>query len=340
MGERRLVVGYESALDFWRAVRVAAAERDVLEPTGKTYGARPLTLSERAKLAINLCNTKAPLDVVVKAKGKRRGYASIDDHVWRGPITDEHLRGIGNGIYVCRMPVVFCQLATKMDEIGLAEVACEMAGTYGLAPWTEEGSVGDLEALVGLAELEGYAGALRALGVRGGARAAAALDISAPGSNSPRETGVAIFFKLSRARGGADLGGFSMNKRIELPPGLAKRLNKEAVIPDFSWDNGTVVEYDSTQEHLSPEARARDEAKRRAYKAEGLDCLTLTNGILRSNALLNLFVEDLEDSLGIERRPMSDRMEERRAQLRERLFGSETREAALAALNHAGEGRT
>ena len=82
MSERRLVVGYESALDFWRAVRAAAAERDVLEPTGKTYGARPLTLSERANLAINLCNTKAPLDVVLKAKGKRRGYANIDDHVW------------------------------------------------------------------------------------------------------------------------------------------------------------------------------------------------------------------------------------------------------------------
>lgn len=131
-----------------------------------------------------------------------------------------------------------------------------------------------------------------------------------------------------------------MNRRIKLPPGLAKRLNKETVIPDFTWDNGTVVEYDSTQEHLSPEARARDEAKRRAYKAEGLDCLTLTNGILRSNALLNLFVEDLEESLGIERRPMSDRMEERRAQLRERLFGSETKEAALAALNHAGQGHT
>ena len=54
------------------------------------------------------------------------------------------------------------------------------------------------------------------------------------------------------------------------------------------------MEYDSDQEHQSPATRARDERKRRAYRVEGMDCLTLTNGILRSNHELNLFCEELE----------------------------------------------
>ena len=132
--------------------------------------------------------------------------------------------------------------------------------------------------------------------------------------------------------------GFAMNKRIDLPDRLAEAFGQKTIVPDFSRENGTVVEYDSTQEHLSPAARARDEAKRRIYQDEGMDCLTLTNGILRSNARLNYFVSDLERSLGLPRRPLSKKMEERRRDLRERLFGSESIEASLDALNGAGTG--
>ena len=37
---RELTVGFESALDFWRAVRVAAPGLLVEDPEGKIYGAR------------------------------------------------------------------------------------------------------------------------------------------------------------------------------------------------------------------------------------------------------------------------------------------------------------
>lgn len=87
-------------------------------------------------------------------------------------------------------------------------------------------------------------------------------------------------------------------------------VGQKTIVPDLSWPNGTVMEYDSDQEHQSPATRARDERKRRAYRAEGMDCLTLTNGILRSNHELNLFCEELEKP-----RPASDACE--RAHARE-----------------------
>lgn len=333
-----MIVGYESALSYWRATRVAYGAQQVLEPEGRTYGARPLSISEQTALALNLCADEKPLQVVISDKRGRHTYASIENHVWRGPLTADYLVSLGSGIHVCRMPVVLCQLATMWDEVELAEVACEMMGTYGLTPWTERGSTGDLEPLLDVAEIRGYASSARALGIRGASKVLGSLSLVASSSNSPRETAIAIFFLRGRPLGGAALGGFAMNKRIALPDRLARVLKKKSIAPDFSWPNGTVVEYDSRQEHDDPETRARDEEKRRAYQAEGLDCLTLTNGILRSNARLNYFVSDLERSLGLPRRPLSKKMEERRRDLRERLFGSESIEASLDALNGAGTG--
>lgn len=63
MREDRLIVGYESALDFWRATRAAASVQHVLEPSGRTYGALRPPLSERASRVLALCGGEAPLDL-------------------------------------------------------------------------------------------------------------------------------------------------------------------------------------------------------------------------------------------------------------------------------------
>ncbi len=335
MGERRLVVGYESALGFWRAVRAAAGERGVLEPAGKTYGARRLALSEQARVALSLCNADAPLDVVVPGANRRHCCELVTDHVWRGPVPDKRLVGVGDDVFVCTMPVIFAQLAATRDVIDLAELAYEMTGTYGVTPWEGEGFCGDVDALLDIAELRGYASSVRALRIRGSARAIDALGLVVPGSNSPRETDVAILFMMGRRRGGLYAPGFAMNAPVKLPESLAERIGQKTVIPDFSWPNGTIVEYDSNEEHQSPDARAHDEVKRRAYQAVGMDCLTLTNGILRSNRRLNLFAEELERSLGIRRDGVCERSLEARRDLRQRLFGAETEAAAIAELSGA-----
>lgn len=329
---RELRVGFESALDFWRSARVAAPGRVSEDPEGKVYGARELSLSEQVSLACNLCNTEPPLDVVVPDAAHRHAHAALVDHVWHGPLESEHAFGLGNGIDVCRIPVVIVQLALCCDEIELAELGLEMSGTYGLPLRSGDRAAGDLRPLVTPSELRRYALSARALGVRGAALACQALELVVPNSNSPRETDVAIAFQLTRRQGGLMVGGFEMNKAIELPDILSSQIGQSVVKPDFSWPNGTVVEYDSEQEHRTPAARARDERKRRAYQSVGMDCLTLTNDILRSNERYDWFVRELEHSLGIYRRELTPAMAERRRELRERLFGPEADAAALASL--------
>lgn len=326
--DRRLIVGYQSAVDYWRATRVASLDKDEPEFDGKIIGAQPLASSEQVLRAISLCCTQEPLDVVCQVRSDRRNSRLVVNRVWKGPLASGRTLALGNGIEVCKMPVVFSQMGTVLDEISLAQLANEMMGSYVIDLNKEEGVVDELMPLVDISELRGYAKSARALKIRGAARACRALELEAPNANSPREGDVAIFMMQSRALGGIGLRGFKMNVSVKLPAPLASKLEQKTIIPDFSWPNGTVVEYDSKQEHLSPEARAHDELKRRAYQAVGMDCLTLTNGILRNNDEVELFFSELERSLRLRRRPPNEQMLESRKILRERLFGAEIKAGA------------
>lgn len=330
---RELIVGYRTALDFWRSARLAEGGAESLGSEGKIYGARDLTLREQVGRLGGMCHTSGLADIVVQGASRRYSRGLVRSHVWRGPLGERQLFRLGDGISVCRMPVVFAQLGDELSEIELMRIAYEVTGTYGMAEWTNKGMRTDLAPLVGLEELQAYADYARAGRVRGASRAREALEWVVPNSNSPRETDAAILHILPRRRGGLGLGGFRLNERIELSPEQVRALGRKVLIPDLSWENKTIVEYDSHVEHDSPEDRARDEGKRRAYKRVGIDCLTLTKGILGSNRRLNSYVFDLEESLGIRRRPPTEGILQLRSALREELFGPESTEEALRRLS-------
>lgn len=329
---RELIVGFQTALDFWRSARIAEGGIAWLESEGRIFGARDLTLREQAERISALCHTEGPIDVVAARAAARYARGPVESHVWRGPLGEGWLFRLGDGIAVCRMPVVLAQLGAELSEIDLMRIAYEMTGTYGLAEWADKGMRTGLSPLVDLGELQTYADYARANGVRGASRASDALGWVVPNSNSPRETDVAILHVLPRRRGGLGLGGFRLNDRIELPAALAQDLGRKTLVPDFSWGNGTVTEYDSHSEHDSPEARARDESKRRAYRKAGLDCLTLTKGILGSDQRLNSYALELEESLGVKRRRPTEAILRLRSARREELFGPEATEEALRRL--------
>lgn len=331
MGER-LIIGFGSALEFWRRARAAAPSAPDLEPAGHVFGAQRLSVPDRAARVCEGYGLEAPLTLVAAGRERRYACRGVSYLTWSGPLPDALLFGLGDDVYVCRMPLALSQLSRSYDVVGLAEVGYEMTGTYGLAPWAYDDLVKDVQPLVDVSELVSYAQTARALGVYGAGKALASLALVVSRPNSPRETGLGIYMMQSRVRGGVQLGGFRMNESLELPPRLQELLGQRVVKPDFLWPNGTVVEYDSDEWHLSPRKKAADERKRRAYRAEGLDYLTMTSDIPRSQKKLDAFMADLEKSLGLRRRPASAAMELRRRELRERLFGPESDDASLARL--------
>lgn len=139
---RELIVGFRSALDFWRSARVAAGDRDAPDLGGRVFGARELSLSEQVDRAANLCNTTLPLDVIATDAAHRHSGERTCDHVWGGPLVRPRLIGLGDGVWVCDMATTFTQLALCMDEIELAQIGYEVAGTYGLTPWSDSDVTG------------------------------------------------------------------------------------------------------------------------------------------------------------------------------------------------------
>lgn len=135
MGNEALVMGYETALDFWRASRVASEGQHVLEDAGRVFGPRALELHEWAALAANLCNSSVPVDAVVGSVADRRRCRAIRDRVFAGPFTQSHLHVVDQYVSVCQPGPMLVQLAMDMDEVDLAQIACELCGTYGLTPW-------------------------------------------------------------------------------------------------------------------------------------------------------------------------------------------------------------
>lgn len=324
-----LVIGYESALDFWRAARVAATGPE--EKYGPVIGALQPTLAERARRAIAICGTEAPLDVVAPNAQARRNCALITNRLYDGPIGSKNLHGIGDSMYVCSLPVVFVQVARQMDEIDLALLACELCGTYGLTSFGHDACEFDLAPCTNLSDLRVYAQSAHALGIKGAARAKRALKLACAGSASPRESEIAVAFALSRRKGGAQLGGFVMNSAIKLSREHARLVDSSTIRPDFLWPEAhLVVEYDSNEFHLTSLQRDKDEARRQVLENLGYTVKTLTNDMLLDNARFNAFVATLEELLGVRRRPLTELGEKAREALRERLFGTESARAIRA----------
>lgn len=328
---KRLRVGFWSAMEFWRMVRRAGAEPEAMSQEERVFGARDRGISERVRAALALCGAEGPLEVVVPSAPERIHSSLVRNRVWGGPTPERSLVRLGGGVDVFRAPAMFTQLATLLDEVGLAEVAYELTGTYVVDPGSGDG-FGEAPALTTVSELVTYASAAKALGVRGATRAVGALSLVVDGSHSPRESVVAIMLATGRSRGGAGVSGFRMNVTVHLPEDLASRVGQRVICPDFSWPNGTVGEYDSDMFHRGPRARARDERKRRAYQSVGMDCLTMTRGTFQSNDELDFLFDDLEKSLGLRRSPPNEHMLAARYELRERLFGPELDEEALLSL--------
>ena len=301
MTDRTIVVGYASALDFWRSARIAGAG-PAGEPEGIVYGAcRDESLLARAKRAADLCGSGLPLDTVVRARGERRNCDALNDRVWSGPLSGQ-LTWLDNEAWVCSFPATFVQLASLLDEAELAALAYEACGTYGLPSTALYEGAQDLAPLTTVAELGSYASAARALGVRGAKRARSALELVADGSNSPRETDVAVLLSLSRRKGGYDLRGFEMNATIKVPKSQRAALGQATISPDFLWlDKKVSLEYDSNAHHLSPREKEHDEARRRVLENLGFRVFVMTNEVIRSDVKLSAFMQDLQEALGVRR---------------------------------------
>ena len=325
MRNAEMLVGFESALAFWRAVR--AGDLDLSET--HIYGRAAWGSHEILDRTLRACHIDAPLDVVSSAAGERHRRKLLRDHVWRGPGAPAAQIDRVNGVEVCSMAPTFVQLAsTSVDDLDLIAVAYEITGSYALLPWSERSCAYDIEPLTTVEALVGYAMAARALGSRGAARALRLLPFVRERSASPRETDLAMLFALPRVHGGLGLDDFQMNKNIELTGRASALLGYPSIRADFLWKGrgrrrDVMAEYESNEWHLTSKAIDRDARRREAAVSSGYTLHRITNEQLFDAGHLLTLAEEIACELGHNRRRPSKRMLDRYALVHDKIvYGS------------------
>jgi hypothetical protein len=323
MSEGTMLVGFRSALNFWRMTRAADLTQDDFD--GRVLGARRLETGDLAGAGLAACGCEPPLDVVVPSTSARHCCELVRDHIWNGPIPLTGKCRVGADIEVCSIPLVLVQLAAEtQDTVGIMMIAYEMTGTYGLTPWRDSGFEEDVVPLTSVAELRDYARSARALGVRGAARACEALSHVKDGSASPRETDLAILMALPRRKGGFGLGDFTLNKKTDLRGMARELLGRSTIRTDFLWKreksaSDVMLEYESDECHLEPWELARDTRRREALAAAGHHVHCITNDQLKDYDHLCNLMESIASELKVRRSKPSPVMETRRRELFERV---------------------
>lgn len=309
-----LVVGMQSALGYWRLVRRSRSEQGWV----RTFGARRLMLAERVSLAAAVCGVDEVEAIVTKA-GQRQSAAGLRVHVWDG---DAMATPIGRDVLVSGPAQAIVQLGVSADEIEIAQAAYELCGTYALASELERGFETHVDPLVDIDGLRACAEAERQRGAKGAAKVCRALRLVRDGSNSPMETNVAIALATSRKAGGYGLGGFELNRSVELSEDAARIFGYPTMRPDFSWPGSNhVLEVLGRHDHGGDLGFRSDPKRADALLAMDKVVHWLTTEQLRSPEKTEAILEDLARKLGKRRRPPTPGMVLERAALHERLFG-------------------
>lgn len=295
---RRIVVGFGSALRYWRAARCGEL---LSEGFGRPFGAQRLELSQLVHKARLLCREDGPIDLVVPdAAARRHRGPNLRARVWSGPMPADQLERLDVDIYVCKPALAYVQMGALCDEVGLALIAFELTGTYALRSWDDGSSVSLPAPLCDLAELRAFATACAASGVRGARRALSALDMVLPNSNSAAETALGLQMRAKGLRGGFGFKGFHMNAEVKLESEIAELQGCDALHPDAYFpEKKALIEYDSDDWHrFRLSAHARDATRRDSFSFMGNTVYVLTKDQVKDPVYLQRFMEALRGEVG------------------------------------------
>lgn len=170
-------------------------------------------------------------------------------HFWSTtPIRGSFVQ-IDEDVFVCSPELTFVQIARVLDTVELARLALELCGTYALAPHPDDPFRKHRPA-TSVEHLRAFADRARIAGIRGTARAQAALSLARNGSASPTETVVALLLCCPYRFGGYGLPFPELNRPPGRERGPQSLVDENPHRCDLLWrDHGVALEYDGAAWH-------------------------------------------------------------------------------------------
>lgn len=266
-----LFLGYESAVQYWRAVRaelvpfplyshavVVANEDHLLKEIRESAPMLPIKDQFAPQLLVS--QTK----LIHRSEGI--GYHLCSKTLPKGSFY-QHTYGVS--IAAPELSLLHAAKAVGSKGIvTLLELCCEFMGCYTLCEGTMRGFV-ECPPFVTRERLIEYIGNLPR-GTRGGALLRRAVALAGENSRSPRETECFLAMTLPPEIGGFNLPRPTMNPPIPISEEDGVLSDDDHYLADLNWsDKNTIFEYDGDFDHSSPSRVARDKERRSVLASMG-----------------------------------------------------------------------
>lgn len=294
MDDPTLCICDDSALAYWRSLgpygTAPARSRRPTAPPGKPDPERVRGLQRRYPAF-----ARGPLDMLVGTGDDRFRGNGVRCRVHAASFPPGSFVEIEPGVFVASPELLLVRLAPKLSLPHLAQLGTEFCGEYGLS--LEDKKAYERPPLANAARIGSIVE--RCAGENGIARARDALRYIQNGSESPRETTIALLFDLPVRLGGGGLVVPEMNHVIPATHHVWRATGRRSLRCDLIWpDAKLAIEYDSDLHHKGDDRVAGDATRRTALAHMGIEVVTVANRHLRNAAEFEIIVRHVANRLG------------------------------------------
>ncbi|WP_232050886.1 endonuclease domain-containing protein [Arabiibacter massiliensis] len=314
-----LIIGYESALEYWRTVGPRFL-RGAKERRAATARARK-ALREEEKPRLSGGNRRPagcvlPVNVLVSSALARVQTKSVLSHEWSF-LPDRSVIDAGQGFFVSTPEFCFLQMASRLSLARLIQVGCELCGTYAQDKY---GPARRREVpLTSVAKLRAFVEAVP--GAYGRAKALRALRFVLDGAASPMETVLALLLCLPYRLGGYGIEKPRLNFHVDVPSHQRKLADRRYCECDLCWPEANlVVEYDSKLYHTDPERQESDSRRRGTLVSLGFTVLTVSRMQVMDGGAFNRLAHQVANLTGKRLRYVDPGFTRSHLTLRDELF--------------------
>lgn len=284
-----------TALHFWRT-HPHALGLCRIPSRRRSLSIAPPSAAALAELGSFGIDTQGDAHVLISSQRDCRRLLGGTCHLLSGGVPSRSLVVFAPGIMVASPELALAQAALTHDVATLALLCHEFCGTYRAID--EQQTAYGQDPLTSTAALAAFC--RRSKGLYGVGALRRVIESVCDNSGSPAESALASAFCLPRCRGGYGLPKPALNQQIELNDAARRTLHHERIRPDFLWP-GVAGEYDGRLYHSDGEQAERDERRRTAYNATGLDVVIFSTRHMKSTRALDDQVALVRRRLGIRR---------------------------------------
>ena len=292
-----IIVGYVSALEYWRAAgpKLLRGKRQRREDTLRAREA--LACGTKPKLALDNrrpAGVRLPLHALVGDARHRTRTASVTTSIWK-TIPDRSMADAGMGFIVSTPEFCFLQMAGRLTLVQLMLLGFELCGTYAVV---EQGPAQRREApLTSVDKLRSFVEA--AAGAPGRAKALRALRYVRDGAASPMESALTLLLCLPYALGGYGLPYPQLNYHVSVPSTKRKLADRTYCVCDLCWpETSFCIEYDSELHHADAEKQESDARRRNTLIAMGFTVATVSRGQVMDSGAFNRLAQQIAKRVG------------------------------------------